>query len=48
MTKAQQAALILAVVGIYSFTQGRKAFDVPGVLSTWLPLAGAGYIFFVA
>lgn len=48
MTKVQQAALVLAVVGIYSFTQGRKTADVASILQTWLPLAGAAYFAFMA
>jgi hypothetical protein len=48
MSKVQQAALLLAVVGIYSFTQGRKGADVASILQTWLPIAGAAYFAFVA
>jgi hypothetical protein len=40
------AAAILAVVGLYSLMQGRKGTDMPSIIETWLPIAGAAYFFF--
>ena len=47
MSKTQIAALVCAAVGIYSFMQGKKGTDVGSLIQTWVPLAAAGYVFFL-
>jgi hypothetical protein len=45
MSKSQIAALVLAIVGGYSFMNGKKGTDTSSIIGTWAPLAVAAYVF---